>query len=155
MPEVLGMGLWSEECERVLRLWRDGHVRWVVNRWLLVRYLRLLGRLGVAPDVIRWWSWWLADPARVVYLDNTVVPDDPYRTCSALARMGGATALVYATRAEEMGCRGGTDSVRWVHVSAFIAEWAQAQPSGPRSRLGVAESDPRLPLGGLPTRHDG
>jgi len=69
-PDVLARAFFDPHCLRVLQLWRDGRLRLAVSRPLLVRYVRLLGALGLEPNLVRRWLWWLTAADRVVVIEE-------------------------------------------------------------------------------------
>lgn len=127
MPDVLGLSVRDPDCRQILEGWRDGTLRWVVSRWLLVRYLRLLGRLGLSPQLLRWWGWWLSSPAKVDYVDDAGVGSDPLRICLDLAHRSGAEAIVCARTPAGLDRLSEAEVRCWVRASDFI----RSPESGP------------------------
>lgn len=66
-PEILGKSFFDHRCYEVLKLWRDRTIQPVTNRPLLLRYLRLLHKLGLRQNQMRWWTWWLTAPGKASY----------------------------------------------------------------------------------------
>ena len=56
------------DCRELLLHWRDGKIRPVVSRGLLKYYLRQLEDIGCSTALMRWWSLWLTNSERSLYL---------------------------------------------------------------------------------------
>lgn len=77
-PDLVG-GLWLDaDCAAVFEVWRNGELRPVVNRDLLMRYARLWREMGLAESQIRRWSWWFTAPGTAEF-----VSENPSGTPSA------------------------------------------------------------------------
>jgi len=93
-PDVLGKSFFEESSFRVLELWGKGSFQLAVNRWLLVRYLRVLNRVGVSAQCARWWSWWLTSSLKTRVIEVPPASQRPVEICAGLAREAGAEAIV-------------------------------------------------------------
>jgi hypothetical protein len=89
-PDLIVGVYFDEQCKRVLLQWRDGLVRLVLNRELLVIYLRTLREIGIAEREIRRWSTWFSSSNKVEFSPQM-----------NLMRKGGAE--LSRSVAEEMG----------------------------------------------------
>lgn len=126
-PNLLGGCFHDSDQFRVLELWRDGRLQPVVNRQLLIRYLRLLSRLGVPPDLLRRWTRWFTAPEKSFYLrdlelGDLVVPE----LCEVLAKNSGAVWIVTGLPAVQGS--GNSGAVRWITASGYLGRAAQGDP---------------------------
>lgn len=127
LPEAFARGVFDPQSRPLLELWRDGKIRLVVNRWLVVRYLKALAACGVPSRLIRWWAWWLTNETKVSYQAHVADSTDPSRIVSELAATPGLSAVI------------GMDRSLWAE--------GQSGPSSP-PRLPVAEFLELLKAGG-------
>lgn len=124
LPDLLGKSFSDPASGRVLELWRDHRIEFAVNRWLVVRYLRLLRRLGTSERVIRWWGWWLTSPAKVCYVDDFPDLADPFQQCLEIGRQGGAKAIVHANT---WPISHAESKIPWFPASDFIKHFEKAR----------------------------
>ena len=94
-PDALGHALLESEAVGMVQAWRDRRIRLVVDRTLILRYLRLLRRLALPERLLRWWGWWLGSPEKAL-----ILPDPPVGLAGVehyrhLAVVAGAAAIVY------------------------------------------------------------
>lgn len=68
-PDFLAASFLEPDAAEVLNRWRDGVVQPVVNRQLLLRYMKILHRLDLPPHLIRRWGWWFTAPNRAIWID--------------------------------------------------------------------------------------
>jgi hypothetical protein len=68
-PDIFVAALYDARARAILHQWRDGEIRPVVTRELLLLYLRTLSLAGLNPDLIRKWSLWLT--AKSLYLEKS------------------------------------------------------------------------------------
>lgn len=69
-PELVGRSFSQQDCLELLQAWRDGALILVVNRPLLLRYLKLLKRLNVPQEQIRRWLWWFTSPEKAMFVET-------------------------------------------------------------------------------------
>lgn len=95
-PDLVG-GVWIDPaCAAVFEAWRQGRVRPVVDRGLLVRYIRLLRALGLPEVQIRRWSWWFVSSAKAQFLaEGATAGTEAVAYCSQLAVRSGASCVVH------------------------------------------------------------
>ena len=125
MPDVFCKSFSDRASYRVLELWRDHRIELAVNRWLVVRYLRLLRRLGASERVVRWWGWWLISPAKVRYLPEFPHLADPFQQCLEIGRQAGVEAIVHANSWPSFSP---ADSIiPWLAASDFIRHFETAE----------------------------
>ena len=95
-PEVLAKSLHDPHCQKVFELWRDGIIRVVVTRELLVTYLGLLKALGVPDEVLRRWAvWFTAETKSTVLLDSAPGRGGLSNSLEDAAVLGKAEAILY------------------------------------------------------------
>lgn len=124
-PDLIGYSLSNTAGLRVMELWRDQHIIPVVNRDLLLRYLRLLRELGLGPDLTRRWLWWFTAAGKSKYLKEVVLPArNGYQLCSELASQSSANCVLWAgiQQDTEPNSLGGISTVRWISASDFITQ---------------------------------
>lgn len=63
-PEFIGRCLTEPGCAQVLAHWRDGRLRLVLNRELLVIHCRVLRSLGLSEEQLKCWIWWFTSPEK-------------------------------------------------------------------------------------------
>ncbi|MBI4659995.1 MAG: hypothetical protein HY735_14230 [Verrucomicrobia bacterium] len=79
----------------VLQAWREGQIRPVVHRELLIRYFKVFRRLGLSDRLIRWWGWWLTSPDRTRSMEDELPPELSARQlCETLAQSAGAQWVI-------------------------------------------------------------
>jgi hypothetical protein len=121
-PDVVGRALLDVDHAGVLRLWRDARIRPVLNRPLLLRYLRLLRQLGLGDRLLRHWTWWFTGSSKVEFLagselDIAGLPE----ICVTLARESGAVCVLHGSTLEPPG-----GEVPWLTGHAFLHSVATA-----------------------------
>lgn len=96
-PEILAKSFHDTQCRNILELWRDGAIRLVITRDLLVSYLRLLKALGIRDDILRRWTqWFTAKDKSTVFLDAKPAHERPADSLAHAAQLGNAHAILYA-----------------------------------------------------------
>jgi hypothetical protein len=109
-PALILASLFEEGARTQLNEWRDGKVVAVVNRELLLSYLKLLRRVGAEEDQIRQWTLWFTSPEKSIYLVDLVTNEEnATEVCRLIAEAEG----VVVVRPEE-----GSGDVRFRVVSA-------------------------------------
>lgn len=98
LPSVFGESFFDPSGRELLELWRDNRAVLAVDRGLIVRYLRLLGRLGVSKRSLRWWGWWLTSPQKVRFLNGMIPENNLLDHAQELARRAVAEAIIYGAR---------------------------------------------------------
>ena len=85
-PDILLAALFDPRAREILNEWRDGKIVVVVNRELLLAYVKALHQAGLGPDLIRKWSLWFTSPTRAIYSDATSDGQiDTQKLCEHLA----------------------------------------------------------------------
>jgi hypothetical protein len=96
-PDLVGRSLFAPEPAAVLHLWRDRRIRPVLNRTLLLRYMKLLRQLGLDDRLLKRWAWWFNSNTRTTFLDDAdspatiTVPE----LCADLARQSQAVCIIH------------------------------------------------------------
>jgi hypothetical protein len=119
-PDVVG-GLWLDaSCAAVFEAWRNERLLPIVNRALLVRYLRLWRVLGLTPNQTRRWSWWFTSASRACFLgDDPNIGSSAVECCSSLAILGGAFCVLHrGTISPPEG------TARWLTAAEFQLPYA-------------------------------
>jgi hypothetical protein len=121
--DLLAGSFWDQDCYQVLELWRDGQIRPVVNRPLLIRYIKVLRGLGLSDELARRWGWWFTCPDKVTYQD---VENDPSRSLADtyfdLAQAAGAKTVI-CRQAQNISAMDSTPSaggISWLSASIFL-----------------------------------
>ena len=139
-PEMLGRSLFDPACRQVLESWRDGRVRLVVTRSLLERYLRLLGRMGLSRELLRWWMWWFTSPERAEYLAEMGSPGrSDGELCAEAARLGRTRWIVASSGKEHDGVQRAAKrrTVRLMTLPGFLAAQGEAPLCHSERRRGI------------------
>jgi len=129
-PQVLARSFFDPECRSVLECWRDRHIRLVVTRSLLERYLRLLSKSGLSQQLLRRWMGWFTSPERAVYLSETSpIEQSDSELCAQAARLGKARWIISHSKVEgnalEQGSPG--QKVHWLTLSGFLAKQGEKE----------------------------
>lgn len=121
-PDLLGASLFDPDAAQVIALWRDGVIRPVLNRQLLLRYLKLLKRLGLSATLIRWWGWWLTGPDRTVLVDSAdLTTSSTTDLCDRIAQLGGAACVVFRSTEVRLNGPASTEKVPpWFSAQRFL-----------------------------------
>jgi hypothetical protein len=127
-PDGFGRALLDPRAAGVLAGWRDGQLRPVVNRALVLRYLKLLHRLGVGERGIRWWGWWWGSPEKVVVCDQDQPELSGRELCLALASANRVQWLIHGGSKDEPRSVGLGEAIRWVSVVEFGASGPSPEP---------------------------
>jgi hypothetical protein len=115
-PDLVGRSLFEPQPAAVLQLWRDRRIRPVLNRSLLLRYIKLLRQLGLDDRLLKRWAWWFNSNMRTVFLDDPQVigPVAVPELCASLARQSQAVCVIHgASIAPPPG------DVEWLTAGAF------------------------------------
>jgi len=121
-PDLVGRACLDPTASEVLVLWRNGQVRPVLNRSLVVRYLRVLRQLGLSEELVRRWAWWFGSGRKVLLLEPDAPGPSVIELCEMLARAAGAPWIIHAGSAETIPAGDGIDQGvgRWVVVNDFL-----------------------------------
>jgi len=122
-PDVIGCGFSEAHCGAILNLWRDGRLRPIVNRALLLRYLKLLRGLGLSELMIRRWGWWFSSNAKVLFLPESTPPGwNGAALCAGLARAGEARWILCRSRPSSLPAPepGQEEPVPWMTVDEHL-----------------------------------
>lgn len=126
-PDLMGRAFTDPDTARVFRLWRDGRMRPVLNRTLLLRYLRLLRSLGLDERLLRRWGWWFTSSQRAEFREEEVAPDpETVVLCNGLASRSGAEFVVHGG-----AVTAATTGTRWVTASELLSLLAPAKDLTP------------------------
>ncbi len=94
-PDLLSASLFDPQARRVVEQWRDGALKVVTDRRLLMLQLKTLRDIGLTPKLIRRWTLWLTSPSRASYLSElTVEPTAMVDHCESLATASHVTRIV-------------------------------------------------------------
>jgi hypothetical protein len=116
-PDLLAASLFDLNCRKVILRWREGSVTPVLNRELLILYLRLLGQAGVSAELLKAWTCWLTSPEWTRYLhDVTTNERAPKALCNNLAtRVPGVEILCWSKQSDA-----GNGSLLWRTANEFL-----------------------------------
>jgi hypothetical protein len=85
-PDLLAGAFFDPICRRVLTQWRNGLLKPVLNRELLIAYLKILHKLGLRPEDIQRWTAWFTSNSKVVYLGDLIAQAaSGWELCRAVA----------------------------------------------------------------------
>jgi hypothetical protein len=93
-PNLIGASLIDPSARRVLEAWRDGKFVAVMNRELIAFHLRALNRIGLPPELIKRWVYWLASLDKNVFVEKQLPSDSVVDLCEALANISQADAIL-------------------------------------------------------------
>ena len=69
-PDVIAKGFVNTTCLRILESWRDGKVRPVVTRELLVLYLKILRSMKLPDSQLRTWTIWFTAKDKSIFISE-------------------------------------------------------------------------------------
>src|SRR4030095_6479420 len=99
----------------------------VLNRSLLVRYLRVLRTLGLDERLLRWWSWWFSAASRALYAPASTADAAPtHDICSDLARLHAPCFVVHSDLVTPPPA-----AADWLAATAFIRGFELPDPAAP------------------------
>jgi hypothetical protein len=93
-PNLIGAALIDPAARRVLEGWRDGKFVVVVNRELIALHLRAVSRIGLGPDLVRRWAYWLSSPEKTLLIDKQFGAASAAELCEEIANAGKAGAII-------------------------------------------------------------
>lgn len=120
-PELLGAAFLDADCRRITLLWRDGLVKPVLCRELLLRYLKVLREMGLGADLLRQWSLWLTTADKALYLgepENSTESLD--QLCARVAEAGQARAVVTWHKRDNQVVTENS-KLKWSSASEYLA----------------------------------
>lgn len=123
-PDIIVRSFFDPHCLRALELWRDGRIELVMNRQLLLRYVKLFGSLGISDFQIRRWISWFTSQEKGVYLGELFLPNlYALQLCDDLAKSAGASHIVGAPNSRRNVAIRKTEGQgsRWTNVNEFLA----------------------------------
>ena len=95
-PEILAKSFHNSQCKKVLELWRDGSLRPIITRDLLIAYLRLLKALRIPDEILRRWTqWFTATSKSTVLRDANPDQQQPANLLADAAQRGNAETILY------------------------------------------------------------
>ncbi|MDA1275725.1 MAG: hypothetical protein O2960_17030 [Verrucomicrobia bacterium] len=121
-PNLIGRSFFDSSSLRVLEYWRDGRITPVVNRDLLLRYLKMLRALGASDSTTRRWLWWFTAAEKTLYLKELNLPGlDGYQLCASLAKQTTSKSVIWAGNDNSLDpkIRGGIETVEWITASNY------------------------------------
>jgi hypothetical protein len=93
-PALVLAALFNPKARAQLNQWRDRAVIPVLNRELLLAYLRLLKQAGIKQEQIRQWTLWFTSPERAIYLSELVTgSENSTEICNMIAQAQGAVVI--------------------------------------------------------------
>jgi hypothetical protein len=93
-PALVLAALFDPEARAHLNQWRDRAIIPVLNRELLLAYLRLLKQAGLEQEQIRHWTLWFTSPERAVYLSELVTgSENSAEICNIIAQAESAVVI--------------------------------------------------------------
>lgn len=126
-PELIGRALHEQEPATILAHWRDRRLVLVLNRPLLIRYLRVLGRLGLHARLVRRWGWWFTASSRTLFTIDPNLENLPFKElCSGLARKHSPCRVVHGALSVPP-----SGDQNWIGIDDFIARFPWLEPSQP------------------------
>ena len=127
-PDVIGGSFFDPDCAHAFQMWRDGVIQPVLNRPLLMRYLKLLRALDLPPLLIRRWAWWFTAPDRIVWIDSDSAPELTVRElCVALAKLGSADCILMRADESKHGVSPMGSEAPWISAKAFLNQAGSTQ----------------------------
>lgn len=108
-------------------MWRDGHIRPVVTRSLLKRYLKILDNLGVPKPYLDWWVLWLTAPEKSLYLEtDRILKGEVPELCLEAARAGSCIWIISKwNRWLEKPGENTEDVPRWIGPTDFLSNFKE------------------------------
>jgi len=91
---------WGEvilERRELLLAWREGLIQLAVNRELLVRYMRLMHRLGLSESLLRRWGWWFNSSKKCILARENPTPMNGGQLCKFVAQEAKAGLIVFSS----------------------------------------------------------
>jgi hypothetical protein len=111
-PDLIGAAFIDPRARAVLEQWRDGEFKIILNRQLLLRYLKTLRDLGLPSHLLKRWTLWLTSAEKSNYLNDFETNEkSAIKTCEAIP-----SAQIICSRKIE----GASD--RWISVNEFFGQ---------------------------------
>jgi hypothetical protein len=128
-PDAFGHALLESDAAEVLVAWRDQQIRLVVDRDLILRYLRLLRQLALPERLLRWWGWWLGSPEKAMILPDAPIASSGAEHYRHLATASGAAFIVHWPGLMPAGLDAGASvNHRWITVQELVRGIRSAPP---------------------------
>jgi hypothetical protein len=116
-PDLIGAAFIDLHSRRVLERWRDGQLTPVTNRDLLSEQLRLLRKLGLSPELLKRWAYWLASPEKNLFIETALPSTNSLSDlCEVIANASAAEAIIVWN---QVASRQRTP--RWTRAESFLA----------------------------------
>ena len=93
-PNLIGAALIDPAARRVMEAWRDGKFVVVVNRELIALHLRAVSRIGLGPELVRRWAYWLSAPEKTLLIDKQFGAMSAAELCEEVAKASKAGAII-------------------------------------------------------------
>jgi hypothetical protein len=93
-PNLIGAALIDPAARRVMEAWRDGKFVVVVNRELIALHLRAVSRIGLGPELVRRWAYWLSAPEKTLLIDKQFGARSVVDLCEEIVKASQAKAIV-------------------------------------------------------------
>ena len=97
-PDVWGVVLIHNR--QLLLAWRNDVIQLAVNKELLLRYIRLMHRIGIPEPLLRQWGWWFNGNKKCIFVREKSVPSSGLSLCEFIAQEAGSTYIVTSTESE-------------------------------------------------------
>ena len=117
-PELLLSGLKDASSVHVLNAWRDGLLKPVLNRELMVCYTQGLRAAGLKSEYLRPWIWWLSDPEKSDFLSQLKTEcSNATSLCEHLFGSSGADAILHSDSFQPSPNH---EKVKWMSASIYL-----------------------------------
>jgi hypothetical protein len=117
-PDLFAASFFDPNCRKVIMLWRDGAIIPLVNRELLVVYLRILNKFGLPPHQMKVWTKWFTSAAHAEYFQDVATQDASWDSlCETLASRRAGSRIVCWRKPNDSGqCRANP----WITANEFL-----------------------------------
>jgi hypothetical protein len=94
-PDLVLAALFDPTARQVLEAWRDGRIKPVIDRELLLAYLKMLRKAGLTSELLRHWAAWFTNKEASIYIES----DENSQTgiiarCDTIASLGSAAEII-------------------------------------------------------------
>ena len=79
---------------QLLLAWRNDLIQLAVNKELLLRYMRMMHRIGIPDHLFRQWGWWFNSKKKCVFVRESPCSVKAFPLCEFIAQEAGANYIV-------------------------------------------------------------